>query len=123
MQDGCSETGVSVAFTVRAMDAGPVLAQASVPMDADIQAPELLRQLFSLGTRLLIERLPQVWSGEAAALAIPQASFVLPRAANLVECFIWRGSSPRDPTGKHFPQAATVSWHPKGDFKDGNRQA
>ena len=74
MQDGCSETGVSVAFTVRAMDAGPVLAQASVPVDADIQAPELLGQLFSLGTRLLVERLPQVWSGEAAALAIPQAS-------------------------------------------------
>ena len=77
MQDGCSETGVSVAFTVRAMDAGPVLAQEAVPVDADIQAPELLRQLFSLGTRLLVERLPQVWSGEATALARPQASFPL----------------------------------------------
>ena len=46
-----SETGVSVAFTVRAMDAGPVLAQERVGVDAEVQAPELLQDLFSRGTR------------------------------------------------------------------------
>ena len=50
-QDGVRETGVSVAFTVRAMDAGPVLAQERVAIDADVQAPELLRDLFKRGTR------------------------------------------------------------------------
>ena len=45
------ETGVSVAFTVRAMDAGPVLAQERVGVDANVQAPELLRDLFNRGTR------------------------------------------------------------------------
>ena len=50
-QDGVQETGVSVAFTVRAMDAGPVLAQERVAVDADVQAPELLRNLFKRGTR------------------------------------------------------------------------
>ena len=51
LQDGVRETGVSVAFTVRAMDAGPVLAQERVNVDADVQAPELLRDLFTRGTR------------------------------------------------------------------------
>ena len=51
LQDGVGETGVSVAFTVRAMDAGPVLAQERVVVDADVQAPELLHELFRRGTR------------------------------------------------------------------------
>ena len=69
MQDGCSETGVSVAFTVRAMDAGPVLAQQAVAVDPNIQAPQLLSHLFSIGTDLLVDKLPSVWSGQAAEQA------------------------------------------------------
>ena len=45
------ETGVSLAFTVRAMDAGPVLAQERIAVDSNVQAPELLRDLFERGTR------------------------------------------------------------------------
>ena len=51
LQDGVRETGVSVAFTVRAMDAGPVLAQERIAVDADVQAPQLLQDLFMRGTR------------------------------------------------------------------------
>ncbi len=51
LQDGVRETGVSVALTVRAMDAGPVLAQERIGVDADVRAPELLRDLFKRGTR------------------------------------------------------------------------
>jgi hypothetical protein len=54
-QDGVQETGVSVAFTVRAMDAGPVLAQERVAVDLDVQAPELLRDLFERGTMCEID--------------------------------------------------------------------
>lgn len=54
---------MSVAFTVRAMDAGPVLAREAVAVCADVQAPELLHDLFERGTRLLLQHLPNVWSG------------------------------------------------------------
>ena len=66
IQDGVKETGVSVAFTVRAMDAGPILAQTKIPVDQNIQAPALLSQLFDIGTSLLLDKLPSVWSGEAS---------------------------------------------------------
>ncbi len=62
-QAGAAETGVSVAFTVLAMDAGPVLAREAVAVGPDVQAPELLRELFARGARLLLRRLPDVWSG------------------------------------------------------------
>lgn len=74
MQDGVKETGVSVAFTVRAMDAGPVLAQSRVSVDPEIQAPELLDLLFDRGADLLLEKLPHVWSGKAAEAAVKQVS-------------------------------------------------
>lgn len=74
LQEGCSQTGVSVAFTVRAMDAGPVLAQEAVDIPTDMQAPELLGQLFEMGTQVLLDNLPRVWSGDAAEAAVPQAS-------------------------------------------------
>ncbi len=41
-------------------------------MDPDIQAPELLTQLFGLGTQLLLDRLPDVWAGRGQQLAVPQ---------------------------------------------------
>jgi methionyl-tRNA formyltransferase len=51
VQAGDSETGVSVAFTVRAMDAGPVLATERIAVDPDVQAPQLLEDLFERGCR------------------------------------------------------------------------
>ena len=67
-----TETGVSVAFTVRAMDAGPVWLQRKVPVDPAIQATELLQQLFEYGTTLLLENIADVWTGRAALLAAKQ---------------------------------------------------
>lgn len=63
---------MSVAFTVRAMDAGPVLAQERVAVNDVIQAPELLDDLFRRGTELLIRHLPLVWDGRAQQQASPQ---------------------------------------------------
>lgn len=51
MQTGDTEIGVSVAYTVRAMDAGPVLAAERVAVDPDVQAPEVLAGLFQRGSR------------------------------------------------------------------------
>ena len=78
---------MSVAFTVRAMDAGPVLAQYSRPMPPNTQAPQLLAELFDAGTELLLERLPQVWSGEAATLATPQAWPSIPLFVDCAKSF------------------------------------
>ena len=48
-QDNESPIGVSLAFTVRAMDAGPVLDSESVlPVDS-WQTPQMLEHLFSRG--------------------------------------------------------------------------
>ena len=73
-QDGVKETGVSVAFTVKAMDAGPILVQEALAVDDVIQAPELLSQLFRRGTQLLLQSLPLVASGTAAEAAQPQVA-------------------------------------------------
>ncbi|KAK9842062.1 hypothetical protein WJX81_006621 [Elliptochloris bilobata] len=72
LQDGVAETGVSVAFTVKAMDAGPVLAREAMAVDPDMQAPELLEELFARGTRLLLRHLPDVLSERARGMAEPQ---------------------------------------------------
>uniref|UniRef100_A0A2P2K7M3 methionyl-tRNA formyltransferase n=1 Tax=Rhizophora mucronata TaxID=61149 RepID=A0A2P2K7M3_RHIMU len=49
LQDGAKETGVSLAFTVRALDAGPIIACERLEIDDQIKAPDLLALLFSKG--------------------------------------------------------------------------
>ncbi|KAK8498828.1 hypothetical protein V6N12_053050 [Hibiscus sabdariffa] len=41
LQDGVKETGVSLAFTVRALDAGPVIAREKVEVDDQIKVLEV----------------------------------------------------------------------------------
>ncbi|KAG2485610.1 hypothetical protein HYH03_015673 [Edaphochlamys debaryana] len=73
LADGCFASGVSLAFTVLACDAGPVLEAQQVPVPPDVQAPELTQQLFALGARMLLRRLPGVLAGaDSAATARPQ---------------------------------------------------
>jgi methionyl-tRNA formyltransferase len=71
-QEGVSETGVSVAFTVLKCDAGPVLAQQHVAVGPDESAPQLLERCFRIGAGLLLEHLPDVWGGAAAEKAWAQ---------------------------------------------------
>lgn len=72
LQDGVAVTGVTLLYTVKAMDAGPILAQRKVPVDPDIQAPQLLEQLFELGADLLVDSLEGVWAGMGQLAAQPQ---------------------------------------------------
>jgi methionyl-tRNA formyltransferase len=83
LEDGAAATGVSLLYTVREMDAGPVLAQRRVEVDPDVQAPALLRELFSLGTELLLERLDSVWAGAAGEGAAPQDAAAATHAPKL----------------------------------------
>eukprot|EP01025_Chloroclados_australasicus_P042215 TRINITY_DN44935_c0_g1_i1.p1 TRINITY_DN44935_c0_g1~~TRINITY_DN44935_c0_g1_i1.p1 ORF type:complete len:262 (-),score=31.15 TRINITY_DN44935_c0_g1_i1:67-828(-) len=86
LENGDQEAGVSVAFTVLACDAGPILAQEKRSLTGNEQAPELLEDLFQLGTDLLVSKLPLVWSGEAAAAAAPQDDSRATHAPKLSSC-------------------------------------
>lgn len=72
LQDGAKETGVSLAFTVRALDAGPVIANETLEVDDQIKAPDLLALLFLEGSKLLIHELPSILDGSARLKAQPQ---------------------------------------------------
>jgi methionyl-tRNA formyltransferase len=85
LENGDTLTGVSLAYTVLKCDAGPVLAQKEVKLSGDEQAPELLERLFSLGTELLLEKLPEVWSGVAQDLAQAQDEALVSHAAKMAK--------------------------------------
>lgn len=64
IESGVHETGVTVAQTVKAMDAGPVVAQVRWPVDEQTKAPMLLEQLFDVGAQELIRLLPTYFLGQ-----------------------------------------------------------
>ncbi|KAK7316493.1 hypothetical protein VNO77_35560 [Canavalia gladiata] len=72
LQDGVKETGVSLAFTVRALDAGPIISRETVQVDDQMKAPDLLELLFHKGSKLLIGELPSIFDGSARMKAQPQ---------------------------------------------------
>eukprot|EP00240_Pyramimonas_obovata_P005375 CAMPEP_0118927630 /NCGR_PEP_ID=MMETSP1169-20130426/5060_1 /TAXON_ID=36882 /ORGANISM="Pyramimonas obovata, Strain CCMP722" /LENGTH=422 /DNA_ID=CAMNT_0006869435 /DNA_START=37 /DNA_END=1305 /DNA_ORIENTATION=- len=72
LEAGVEETGVSVAYTVLACDAGPILASERMAPGDEIQAPELLQELFERGTNLLLAELPGALDGSGAAKAVAQ---------------------------------------------------
>jgi methionyl-tRNA formyltransferase len=43
-----------------------------VDIDPNIQSPQLLEQLFKLGSELLLAQLPTVFAGQGLAVATPQ---------------------------------------------------
>lgn len=86
LEQGIDTTGVTVLYTVKEMDAGPILAQRQVPVHPDVQAPQLLHDLFVMGTDLLVESLPSVWSGRVSqASAVPQDASVATHAAKVLK--------------------------------------
>jgi methionyl-tRNA formyltransferase len=68
VEDGPVETGVSILFTVKAMDAGPIVYQEKAPLPPDETAPELLERMFDLGAERLVEILPQVFEQKVTPL-------------------------------------------------------
>jgi methionyl-tRNA formyltransferase len=83
LEDGLTISGVTVLYTVKEMDAGPILAQQKMPIDAEVQAPELLDRLFTLGTELLLTNLEVVWAGMGDKMAQPQDSSAATHAPKL----------------------------------------
>lgn len=60
---GQKQTGVSLMLLVAGMDEGPLLAQASVPIEIGETAPGLTNKLIQLSHELLIQALPRYFSG------------------------------------------------------------
>ena len=83
LEAGDPITGVTVAFTVLAMDAGPVLRQVERKLGGDEQAPELLLEMFEAGTEQLLEALPSVWDGSCEAALRPQDADAATKAAKV----------------------------------------
>lgn len=65
--DGDSEAGVSIMQLTAGMDEGPVYAQTSFNIAADISKFELYEQLSKAGSELFFESLPNVLSGQLIA--------------------------------------------------------
>jgi methionyl-tRNA formyltransferase len=57
-------TGVSIIRLVRAMDAGPIVAQATIELPRDARTGPLTDELFTIGAQLLAGALPLYASGE-----------------------------------------------------------
>lgn len=57
-------TGVSIIRLVRAMDAGPIVAQATIELSRDARTGALTDELFTIGAQLLTGVLPLYASGE-----------------------------------------------------------
>lgn len=83
LEAGDAVAGVSVAFTVLKMDAGPLLRQEERPLVGDEQEPPLLLELFERGTELLLDALPSVWDGSCAGQLAPQEDARATKAAKL----------------------------------------
>ena len=65
--DGETETGVSIMYLVKELDAGDVLRVAKTPIGTEETAPELWDRLAALGAQALSETIPTLADGTAVA--------------------------------------------------------
>lgn len=64
ISNGDAITGVSVILLERAMDAGPILAQATFPLSPDAHTGPVTEELFEIGSDLLVGVLPLYAAGD-----------------------------------------------------------
>jgi methionyl-tRNA formyltransferase len=62
LENGEKEIGVSLLYTVSKMDAGPIISQIPISLNGDEKCSTLLTSLFEVGTKKLIELLPDIFS-------------------------------------------------------------
>ncbi|HUF25206.1 MAG TPA: methionyl-tRNA formyltransferase [Vicinamibacterales bacterium] len=79
---GDDATGVTIMRVVRELDAGPMLAAATLPIDADATSVEVERALAVSGAELLVATLDRLASGEAVP-EIPQDDRLATYAAKI----------------------------------------
>ena len=62
--EGDAKTGVSLMLIVAALDEGPLLAQASLPITPETTTPSLTKDLIALSHELLVRNLPKYIDGQ-----------------------------------------------------------
>lgn len=74
--NGDKETGISLIYMTKQMDAGNILAQAATPILPSDDSGTLFERLADIGRDLLLETLPQLFAGEVNAWAQAEADVV-----------------------------------------------
>lgn len=67
--NGDQETGVTIMYMVKKMDAGDIIAQRSIPIEADDDSGTMFEKLSILGRDLLLATLPKLISGDVHPVA------------------------------------------------------
>jgi methionyl-tRNA formyltransferase len=88
LESGVTETGVTIAQTVRALDAGPIVSQLKIPVDSEIKAPELLEHLFALGAQELVRLLPDYFAGRCPLTEQDHAKATKAKKMNVEEALL-----------------------------------
>lgn len=65
--NGDPETGISIMYMVKKMDAGDVIAQRAIPIEKDDDNGTMFKKLSILGRDLLLETLPKLINGDITA--------------------------------------------------------
>lgn len=67
--NGDKETGVSIMYMVKKMDAGDIISQRSIPIEDTDDSGTMFKKLSLLGRELLLETLPKLISGDVNPVA------------------------------------------------------
>jgi methionyl-tRNA formyltransferase len=62
--DGATETGVSIMKLVKAMDAGPIYTQRTIPLTDTVSKADLYTELSTLGIDAILDLLPDIIGGK-----------------------------------------------------------
>jgi methionyl-tRNA formyltransferase len=120
IRQGLSETGVSVMRVVPALDAGPVLLQASMPIFDDEAFGELQNRLSELGALTLIEALTLVNLGKAKETIQDESrATYAPKVSRESSRINWRDSAVEISRliRASDPKPGAFTKTPKGDVK------
>jgi methionyl-tRNA formyltransferase len=98
LEAGDNPVGVSVLFTVAKMDAGPIICQETRAIDENEQATTVLPFLFDIGTKCLINVIPDILNGSITMeKATPQDESLVTEAgmidASEAELKVWEESA------------------------------
>lgn len=77
--NGDTETGVSLMLIVEALDEGPLLDQANLPIKSDATTPQLTDELVGLSHKLLVKNLPLYLNGSLTPRPQPAAGVTYSR--------------------------------------------
>ncbi|WP_419155381.1 methionyl-tRNA formyltransferase [Weissella minor] len=73
VMNGDAQTGVTIMYMVKAMDAGDIIAQATLPIEQNATTGDMFEALSILGRDLLLETLPNLVAGTSESLPQDEA--------------------------------------------------